>query len=90
MGYPPSDVLSVATFYTMLHQKARRQVPHRYLQERQLLVEGHHSPASTRLKRRLKVESGEVTAGRKIQLGCDRVPGVLWDGAGHAGRRSVL
>jgi NADH-quinone oxidoreductase subunit E len=61
MGYPPSDVLSVATFYTMLHKKPMGRYHMEICRNVSCWLMGTYACVEE-MKRRLKVEAGEVTA----------------------------
>jgi NADH-quinone oxidoreductase E subunit len=60
-GYPASDVLSVATFYTMLHKKPVGRYHMEICRNVSCWLMGTYSCVDE-IKRQLKVESGEVTA----------------------------
>ena len=61
MGYPPSDVLSVATFYTMLHKKPAGKHHIDICKNVSCLLGGVY-PCIDEIKKQLGVEKREVTA----------------------------
>jgi NADH-quinone oxidoreductase E subunit len=61
MGYPPSDVLSVATFYTMLHKKPAGKHHIDICKNLSCWLMGVN-PCVDEIKRQLGVERREVTA----------------------------
>jgi len=65
MGYPPSDVLSVATFYTMLHKKQAGKYHIDLCKNVSCWLMGAYSCADE-IKLRLGVEKREVTPNGKF------------------------
>lgn len=65
MGYPASDVLSVATFYTMLHKKPVGKYHMEICRNVSCWLFGTYACVDE-MKRRLKVEAGEVTSDGKF------------------------
>ena len=65
MGYPPSDVLSVATFYTMLHKKPAGKYHFDICKNVSCWLMGVN-PCIDEIKRKLEVERREVTADGKF------------------------
>ncbi|HXG65185.1 MAG TPA: NAD(P)H-dependent oxidoreductase subunit E [Blastocatellia bacterium] len=65
MGYPPADVLSVATFYTMLHKKPVGKYHMEICRNVSCWLMGVY-PCIDELKNVLKVEAGEVTPDGKF------------------------
>jgi NADH-quinone oxidoreductase E subunit len=61
MGYPASDILSVATFYTMLHKKPAGKYHLEICRNLTCWMKGTYACVDE-VKRRLKVEAGEVTS----------------------------
>lgn len=65
MGYPPSDILSVATFYTMLQKKPVGKYHMEICRNVSCWLMGTY-PCVDEIKRQLKVDVGEVTADGKF------------------------
>jgi NADH-quinone oxidoreductase subunit E len=65
MGYPASDMLSVASFYTMLHRKPAGKYHMDICKSVSCWMKGTFACVDE-MKRRLKVEAGEVTADGKF------------------------
>ena len=65
MNYPPSDVLSVATFYTMLHKKPAGKYHIDICKNVSCWLMGVN-PCIDEIKRKLAVERREVTADGKF------------------------
>jgi NADH-quinone oxidoreductase E subunit len=65
MGYPPSDVMSVATFYTMLHKKPVGKHHLEICRNVSCWMMGTYACVDE-MKRRLKVEAGAVTPDGKF------------------------
>lgn len=65
MGYPPSDVMSVATFYTMLHKKPVGRYHMEICRNISCWLKGTYACVDE-IRNRLKVEAGEVTADGKF------------------------
>jgi NADH-quinone oxidoreductase E subunit len=61
MSYPPSDVLSVATFYTMLHTKPAGKYHMEICRNVSCWLMGTY-PCIDEMKRRLEVNANEITA----------------------------
>lgn len=67
MGYPGSDMLSVATFYTMLHKKPVGKYHMEMCKNVSCWLAGAY-PCVDEIKRRLKIDVGGVTADGKFSL----------------------
>src|ERR1044072_7395238 len=65
MGYPPSDVLSVATFYTLLHKKPVGKYHLEICRNVSCWLKGTY-PCADELKRRLGIEIGEISSDGKF------------------------
>ncbi|HEX5734830.1 MAG TPA: NAD(P)H-dependent oxidoreductase subunit E [Blastocatellia bacterium] len=65
MGYPPSDILSVATFYTMLHKKPVGKYHMEICRNVSCWLMGTY-PCVDEIKRQLKIDVGEITADGKF------------------------
>ena len=65
MGYPPSDILSVATFYTMLQKKPVGKYHMEICRNVSCWLMGTY-PCVDEIKRQLKVDIGEITADGKF------------------------
>ena len=65
MGYPPSDVLSVATFYTMLHKKPVGKYHLEICRNVSCWLKGTY-PCVDEIKRLLKVDVNEITPDGKF------------------------
>jgi NADH-quinone oxidoreductase E subunit len=65
MGYPPSDVLSVATFYTMLQKKPVGKFHMEICRNVSCWLMGTY-PCVDEIKRQLKVDVGEITPDGKF------------------------
>lgn len=67
MGYPASDVMSVATFYTMLHKKPAGRHHMELCRNVSCWLMGTYA-CLDEIKRLLKVEAGQVTADGKFSF----------------------
>lgn len=67
MGYPASDVLSVATFYTMLHKKPVGKYHMELCRNVSCWLKGTY-PCLDEIKRLLKVEAGQRTPDGKFSF----------------------
>ena len=65
MGYPPSDILSVATFYTMLQKKPVGKYHMEICRNVSCWLMGTY-PCVDEIKRQLKIDVGEITADGKF------------------------
>ena len=65
MGYPPADVMAVATFYTMLHKKPAGKYHIDICKNVSCWLMGVY-PCVDEIKRQLGVERGEVTPDGKF------------------------
>lgn len=65
MGYPPSDVLSVATFYTMLQKKPVGKFHMEICRNVSCWLMGTY-PCVDEIKRQLKIDVGEITPDGKF------------------------
>ena len=65
MGYPPSDILSVATFYTMLQKKPVGKFHMEICRNVSCWLMGTY-PCVDEIKRQLKVDVGEITPDGKF------------------------
>ena len=65
MGYPPSDILSVATFYTMLQKKPVGKYHMEICRNVTCWLMGTY-PCVDEIKRQLKVDVGEITPDGKF------------------------
>jgi NADH-quinone oxidoreductase subunit E len=65
MGYPPSDVLSVATFYTMLHKKPAGKYHLEICRNVSCWLMGTY-PCVDAIKEKLKIDVGEITPDKKF------------------------
>jgi NADH-quinone oxidoreductase E subunit len=65
MSYPPSDVLSVATFYTLLHKQKLGKHHLEICRNVSCWLMGTY-PCVDEIKRRLEVDIGQVTADGKF------------------------
>lgn len=65
MGYPPSDVLSVATFYTLLHKERLGKYHLEICRNVSCWLMGTY-PCADEIKRQLGVEIGQVTGDEKF------------------------
>lgn len=65
MGYPPSDVLSVATFYTMLQKKPVGKFHMEICRNLSCWLMGTY-PCVDEIKRQLKIDVGEITPDGKF------------------------
>ena len=65
MGYPPSDVLSVATFYTMLHKKPVGKYHLEICRNVSCWLKGTY-PCVDEIRRQLKVDINEITPDGKF------------------------
>jgi NADH-quinone oxidoreductase E subunit len=68
MGYPASDMLSVATFYTMLHKKPVGRYHMEVCRNVSCWLLGAYGCVDE-IKRLLKIEVGGITPDRKFSLG---------------------
>jgi len=67
MGYPPSDMLSVATFYTMLHKKPAGKYHMEICRNVSCWLMGTYACVDE-IKRRLKIEPGGITPDGKFSF----------------------
>ena len=67
MGYSPSDVLAVASFYTMLHKKPAGKHHMEVCRNVSCWLKGTYSCVDA-IKQRLNIEVGGVTADNKFSL----------------------
>ena len=65
MGYPPSDMLAVASFYTMLHLRPAGKHHIDICKSVSCWLKGTY-PCVDEIKRRLQVEAGKVTSDGKF------------------------
>jgi NADH-quinone oxidoreductase E subunit len=65
MGYPAADMMAVASFYTMLHKKPMGRYHMEICRNVSCWLMGTY-PCVDEIKRRLKVEPGEVTPDGKF------------------------
>jgi NADH-quinone oxidoreductase E subunit len=65
MGYPPSDILSVATFYTMLQKKPVGKFHMEICRNVSCWLMGTY-PCVDEIKRQLKIDVGEITPDGKF------------------------
>ena len=65
MGYPPSDILSVATFYTMLQKKPVGKYHMEICRNVSCWLMGTY-PCVDEIKRQLKIDVGEITSDGKF------------------------
>jgi NADH:ubiquinone oxidoreductase subunit E len=65
MGYPSSDVLSVATFYTLLHKKRVGKYHLEICRNVSCWLMGAY-PCADEIKRRLGIEIGDITSDGKF------------------------